>query len=124
MRTTNKNDKRKGDNFEINSDSGQAQEILLNEDAMRRIDELATNAYKLYNDPNYEAIMRERIKRSGSGDFISGIAGSVLNGVTGLSGGSSSGSSGGGHAYDSYGAPVQPVSNNKDTIDHFLCLKI
>ncbi|XP_008559019.1 uncharacterized protein LOC103579409 [Microplitis demolitor] len=108
LRTTNKNDKRKGDNFEINSDSGQAQEILLNEDAMRRIDELATNAYKLYNDPNYEAIMRERIKRSGSGDFISGIAGSVLNGVTGLSGGSSSGSSGGGHAYDSYGAPVQP----------------
>ncbi|CAG5087594.1 Protein of unknown function [Cotesia congregata] len=101
-RIRNRNEEKKGDTLQRNSAS--EQEILLNEDAMRRIDELATNAYKLYNDPNYETIMRERIKRSGSGDFISGIAGKVLSGVTGLSGGSS----GGGQAYDSYGAPVQP----------------
>lgn len=88
------------------------QNFLIDSDAMKRIDELASTAYRLYNDPNYQIGMQERIKRAGSGDFISGIAGKVINGVVGVASGLSSGLSGGSsgpQTYDSYGTPVQPV---------------
>lgn len=83
-------------------------DLLTNADAMKRIDELAQAAYNLYRDPNYDAMM-QRIKRSGSGDFVSGIANKVIGGVVGAVGGLSGGSSGT-QAHDSYGAPVAPVT--------------
>lgn len=105
-----------GNNINMSNQSNQ--KMLINTDTMRRIDELATLAYQIAKDSNYSSTMQERIKRSGSGDFITGIAGKVINGVVGASGGLSSGLSGGSsgpQAHDSYGAPVQPVC-----IEHYL----
>ncbi|XP_015127882.1 uncharacterized protein LOC107048941 isoform X2 [Diachasma alloeum] len=97
------------------------QNLLMNADAMKRIDELAQAAYNLYKDPNYDAMM-QRIKRSGSGDFVSGIANKVVGGVVGAVGGLSSGLSGGSsgpQAHDSYGAPVEPYGPKQFSIFDF-----
>ncbi|XP_063974173.1 uncharacterized protein LOC135160919 [Diachasmimorpha longicaudata] len=97
------------------------QNLFMNSNAMKRIDELAQAAYNLYKDPNYDAMM-QRIKRSGSGDFVSGIANKVVGGVVGAVGGLSSGLSGGSsgpQAHDSYGAPVEPYGPKQFSIFDF-----
>ncbi|KAK0093413.1 hypothetical protein PV326_013564 [Microctonus aethiopoides] len=109
-----------GNNINMSNQSNQ--KMLINTDTMRRIDELATLAYQIAKDSNYSSTMQERIKRSGSGDFITGIAGKVINGVVGASGGLSSGLSGGSsgpQAHDSYGAPVQPYGQPSFSIWDF-----
>ncbi|XP_011313745.1 uncharacterized protein [Fopius arisanus] len=105
----------------VNSERIDDNNNLLNTDALKRIDELAQAAYNFYKDPNYDAMM-QRIKRSGSGDFVSGIANKVVGGVVGAVGGLSSGLSGGSsgpQAHDSYGAPVEPYGPKQFSIFDF-----